>query len=139
MTVEEFSGSEVGSLNLAYPKNWRGPYLRENPVFQGKLYDIVKTKEGVFVIPGKGAKLPNNLVLGKDFKITFQSSIVQMIKEGGELNYNGQPLAMQLKFKIGDWGKEKMTAEEIEEIKSILEEFNRAMPFTQNRTVPYRC
>src|SRR3990172_12711866 len=51
-TVVKFAGSTVGCLNLAHPKKWKGPYLQQNPSVQGKLYEVVGTKEGYFVIPG---------------------------------------------------------------------------------------
>ena len=66
--VKSFEGSEVGSLNLAYPKKWQGPYLGDNPTFQGKAYQIIRTKNGYFVTPGDGIMLPNGLVIGRDFK-----------------------------------------------------------------------
>ncbi|MBD3231276.1 hypothetical protein GF322_01305 [Candidatus Dependentiae bacterium] len=139
LNITKFTGSEVGPLNLAYPKNWRGPYLYDNPTMQGKLYRIVRTKEGIFIVPGDFVKLPNGLHVGKDFKIDYNSSILKMIDKGGALNYKGRPLAAKLKFKIGDWQKPKIKKEEIAEINSVLEEFNAAMPFTHNQTVPYRC
>jgi len=138
LNVEKFAGSEVGCLNLAYPKNWKGPYLMDNPTFQGKPYQIVKTREGVFVLPGNGVKLPNGFVVGKDFTISYDSSIPKMMLRGGPLNYNGQPLAVKLKFRIGDWKTRELKQEEMEEISSVLEEFSAAMPFTHNQTNEYR-
>ena len=139
LTVEKFTSSEVGPLNLAYPKNWQGPYLKNNPTLQEKLYEIVKTKDGIFVIPGNGVKLPNGLTVGKDFKIMYQSDISKMLKMGGKLNYNGKPLATKLEFKIGDWGNQKEKQKRTREISSIDEEFNEAMPFTQNETAQSKC
>jgi len=136
LTVEDFAGSEVGCLNLAYPKKWKGPYLRDNPTMQGKLYEIIKTKDGIFVVPGKDVKLPNGFIVGKDFQITYNSPIFEMIEKNGKLNYNGMALVAQLKFTIGDWEREKITPHEVEEINSALEEFNAAMPFTYNQTRP---
>ncbi len=137
LNVKSFTGSEIGSLNLAYPKNWRGPYLYDNPTFKGKSYRIVKAKDGVFVIPGDGVKLPNGLIVGKDFKITPDSLISKMIESRGKLNYKGSSLAVQLKFEIGDWSQIELKEKEIEEISSVLKEFNEAMPFAHNQTAPY--
>ncbi len=139
LTVEKFVGSEVGALNLVYPNKWEGPYLGDNPTFQEKFYELVKTKDGVFIVPGFGVKLPNGFEIGKDFKITFDSSIPEMMGKDGNLNYKGQPLASKIDFEIGDWDKEKLSREEIEEISDILEEFNTAMPYTHNQTMPYQC
>ena len=38
LNVKSFSGSEVGSINLAFPKKWEGPYLLDNPTYQEKEY-----------------------------------------------------------------------------------------------------
>jgi hypothetical protein len=45
LTVQKFAGSTVGCFNLARPKKWKGPYLKQNPSINGVLYEIVKTKE----------------------------------------------------------------------------------------------
>ncbi len=132
LTVAKFVGSEIGCLNLAFPDKWQGPYIEDNPTMRGKLYEIVKTKEGIFVVPGLGVKLPNGLRVGKDFEITFDSSIKEMLQDGGSLNYKGQALATELKFEIGDWGKEEVIIKRIESFNDAIKEFNEAMPFTKN-------
>ncbi|MFC1894821.1 hypothetical protein ACFLYH_02635 [Candidatus Dependentiae bacterium] len=138
LNVKKFSGSEVGCLHLAYPKKWRGPYLLDNPTYSGKTYQIIKTKEGYFVVPGEGVKLPNGFQVGKDFKLTHKTDISRMLLNNGKLNYKGRPLGLKLKFIVGDWGEQGLTKEEIDEINASLEEFNAAMPFTLNQTVPYQ-
>ncbi len=137
LTVKAFVGSEIGSLNLGYPKNWNGPYLLDSPRFQGRLYNLVRNKYGAFVIPGDGSKLPNGLVIGKDLKLSYDSDIVTMLENGGQLNYKGIALGAKLEFKIGDLVRPGMKKEEIEKVNEVLKEFNAAMPFTQNLTVPY--
>ncbi|MFH1461841.1 MAG: hypothetical protein ABIF12_02765 [bacterium] len=133
LTVVKFVGSGVGCLNLAYSENWTGPYIEINPTIKGRLYEIVKTKEGFFVVPGQGVKLPNKLRIGKDFQINFDSVISDMIKIGGPLNYEGKALAIKLELKVGDWPLPPSKIEEkIENINAMLTEFNQAMPFTQN-------
>ncbi len=132
LNVVKFTGSEVGCLNLAYPDKWQGPYIEDNPTMHGKLYEIVKTKEGVFVVPGLGVKLPNGFRVGKHFEINFDSSISEMIQPNGPLNYKGQALAKKLEFEIGDWGREELTKKQIESFNDAIKEFNAAMPFTKN-------
>lgn len=135
LTVTKFVGSEVGCLNLAFPDKWQGPYAQDNPTMRGKLYEIVKTKEGIFVVPGFGVMLPNRLEVGKDFEITFDSSIREMLQEGGPLNYKGQALAAELKFKIGDWGDEELVKKSIVSLNDDIKELNAVTSFTKNNDV----
>jgi len=140
LSVEKFSGSEVGCLNLAYSGKWKGPYLSSNPTLQGKLYEIVKTKEGIFIIPGVGVKLPSGHVIGKDFKIDKQTSILKMMKTDGELNFEGRPLAVQINFIIGDWNSDvQKRSEKIKYWQDIIDEFNAAMPFTKRKKPATAC
>jgi len=133
LTVGKFAGSVVGGMNLAYPKKWKGPYLKRDPLYKGIFYELVKAKDGVFIVPGKGAVLPNGLIVGKDFSITSITSINSMLQPGGKLYYKGKAFAIQIKFKIGDWDSPfRLGTEKIEEINSILKEFNEAMPFADN-------
>jgi hypothetical protein len=131
LTVAKFSGSTIGCLNLAYPKRWKGPYLQVNPTLQEHMYEIVRTKEGYFVVPGAGVTLPNKLVMGKDILLTHNSAITLMMQPGGRLNFQGNPLAVRLSFKIGDWDPVRPDKDTIEKINDMLKEFNEAMPFAQ--------
>lgn len=131
LTVEKFTGSMVGPLNLAYPGKWQGPYLSQNPTIQQKFYEIVCGKDGYVLIPGHGVVLPNGLVIGKDIVITPQTLVNPMLAQGGRLNYKGQMLGMFLKFKIGDWDTPRPNKETIEHINEVLQEFNEAMPYAK--------
>ncbi|MFH1643643.1 MAG: hypothetical protein ABIA74_00510 [bacterium] len=140
LSVEKFKGSEVGPLNLAYSKNWKGPYVQQNPVFQGKLYEIVKAKDGIFIVPGQGASLPNGYIIGKDFKVDKNSEILEMLKKGGKLNFEGRPLAVKIDFVIGDWDQNfKTKMEKINHWKKMIDEFNAAIPFTMKKKVATAC
>lgn len=137
LTVKKFVGSQVGALNLAYSTKWRGPYAQTNPAIQDKFYEIVKTKEGYFVVPGHGVQLPNGLFIGHDVEINFESSIKTMIKPGGRLNFHGNPLAFKLNFRIGDWDAQRLSDDKIEQISDMLKEFNQAMPFAKLEAALY--
>ena len=140
LSVEKFVGSEVGCLNLAYPNNWKGPYLKQNPVLQGKLYEIVKAKDGIFIIPGSGVYLPNGLTIGKDFNIDTKSSVLEMMKRGGNLNFDGKPLAVKIDFVIGDWDTNfKTKQEKYTYWQKMINEFNAAMPFTMRKKSTRAC
>ena len=140
LSVEKFAGSEVGCLNLAYPNNWKGPYLKRNPVLQGKPYEIVKTKDGIFIVPGDGVYLPNGLTIGKDFKIDKDSSILEMLKRGGNLNFDGKPLTVKIDFVIGDWDTNfKTKQEKYTYWQKMINEFNAAMPFTMRKRSSIAC
>lgn len=98
LTVKSFVGSEIGPLNLAYPKEWRGPYLKDNPSIQGHVYEIVKTKQGYYIVPGMGVQLTNGKVMGKDIVITPDTDMHALI-EKGTLRHDGKALAIPLPMK----------------------------------------
>ena len=134
LNVKSFSGSRVGSINVAYPKNWNGPYIANNPTMQEKFYEVVLAKKGLFVVPGVGVRLPNGKELGSDIKITTNTDISELTKDGGDLCYKGTKLAIPLEFVIGDWEKpreEKL--KRMNELGDMLKRFNEAMPFAENK------
>lgn len=94
LTVRSFVGSAVGAMNLRKPRNWRGPYVSENPSVQTKLYQIVRTMHGYVLMPGNGVKLSSGLVVGKDIVITAQTDIEQLMASGQLKNRDGRPLAV---------------------------------------------
>jgi len=107
--------------------------LRNNPTVQEKFYEVVKAKDGLFVIPGVGVKLPNGKTIGKEIKIDENVNVSPMLNDGGFLTFENQKLGAQLKFKIGDWNKPvKIQNKKMENISNLLKEFNEAMPFTEN-------
>ncbi len=132
LTVEKFTGSEIGCLNLAYPDKWKGPYFSTNPRIQQKHYELVNIDEGLFIVPGNGVQLPNGYVMGKDVVISRTTPIKKLIAQDGLLNYKGQALAYHLVFKIGDWDSSRTTPEELDRVNSLFKEFNEAMSFTMS-------
>lgn len=96
LNVKSFSGSEIGSMQLAYPQRWQGPYLQDNPTLQEQDYLIVVTHQGYFITPGSGVRLPNGNTVGLDIVLSKDADIEAMMKPGGLLFYNGKPLAMKL-------------------------------------------
>ncbi len=105
LNVERFAGSEVGSLNMTYPKRWDGPYLQDNPTMQDKEYMVVRTKKGYFVTPGSGVRLANGKVIGKDIILDEDADIEKMATDENFLMYKGQALAVPLPVGVGS-GKE---------------------------------
>jgi hypothetical protein len=95
LTVQKFLGAEVGSMNLAYPEKWEGPYLDKNPEIQGKEYIVVRTKQGFFITPGNGVKLPSGSVIGKDLILDENADIQGMITKG-KLSFRGRSLATKI-------------------------------------------
>ncbi len=124
-TVKEFIGSEVGPLNLAYPKMWQGPYLHDNPQVQSKEYQAIKTKEGVFVIPGDGVMLPSEYVVDGRTLLQQGEAMAVLTGKGGPLHYEGISFAAKLPFAIGDWPAPDMMKAS-DEIEGLLE----AIPFS---------
>ncbi len=96
LNVKSFEGSEVGSMNLAYPKQWEGPYLSDNPTIQEKEYMIVRTKKGYFVTPGQDVRLGNGRVIGKDIILNENADILAMMHDENALMFKGKALAAPL-------------------------------------------
>ena len=96
LNVKSFEGSEVGSMNLAYPKQWEGPYLSDNPTIQEKEYMIVRTKKGYFVAPGEGVRLGNGKIVGKDIILDENADILDMMRDKNALMFEGKALAAPL-------------------------------------------
>lgn len=96
LNVRSFSGSEVGSLNLAHPEKWQGPYLQDNFTMQGKLYEIVKAKSGFYLVPGQGVKLASGKVIGKDIVFHEKTDMEQLLNSKADLEYEGAALAAKL-------------------------------------------
>jgi len=132
LNVKKFEGSVVGPLNLAYPENWEGPYLKSNPTLSGTFYQIVKAKDGVFIVPGEGVALPNDIVIGKDLVINQDLFLENHIVSGGLLSFKGRSFGKKLDFKIGDWKTWELQKDKVKELDRMLEELNTAMPFTKN-------
>lgn len=92
-----FAGNQVGPMILLYPQLWKGPYLEKNLTHQGKLYQIIKTYKGYFIVPGDGVKLFNGKVIGKDIKFDFNTDIKALLKDPDTLlSKGGKPLAAKL-------------------------------------------
>lgn len=99
LNVGCFTGSEVGPINLTYPKKWAGPYVADNPQVQGKEYQVVLTKKGYFITPGNGVKLPNGKVVGKDIMFDENADIQAMMSDSAQLMFEGKALAAPLILK----------------------------------------
>lgn len=95
LNVGQFSGSEVGPVNLAYPQKWEGPYLTDNPTMQEKEYMVIKTHDGYFVTPGNGVRLPSGKIIGTDIILDEKVHIDALIKSG-VLQFKGKALAAHL-------------------------------------------
>ena len=96
LNVKTFEGSEVGPMNLAYPDKWEGPYLDNNPTMQSKEYQIVRTKQGHFITPGDGVRLPNGKVVGTDIVLDEDADILHMMHDKNALRVRGVALAAPL-------------------------------------------
>lgn len=91
-----FVGSEVGSMNLARPEKWQGPYLQDNLEVQEKEYEVVSTKKGYFIVPGKGVELANGKIIGTDIILDENADIAAMMQDKDKLMFEGKPLAAPL-------------------------------------------
>lgn len=91
LTVQSFVGSEIGSMNIAHQKKWQGPYLNDNPTIQEKLYEIVWTEKGYFLVPGRGVVLSNKQVV--DERLIHRTTDVFALIKDGVLMHQDKPLA----------------------------------------------
>lgn len=98
LNVTKFVGSEVGAMNLAYPDKWQGPYLKDNPTVQGIEYQIARTNQGYFIIPGDGVTLPNGKVVGKDIIINADTDITKLMESEDGFSYKKLTFAAPLNF-----------------------------------------
>jgi hypothetical protein len=96
LTVVQFVGSEVGSMNLMRPKKWAGPYVDDNPTVQGKVYEIARTNKGYFIVPGTGVRLNNGKVVGEDIVLDEKADIESMLLDPKTLNFEGRPMAVHI-------------------------------------------
>ncbi|KKP35798.1 MAG: hypothetical protein UR26_C0002G0098 [candidate division TM6 bacterium GW2011_GWF2_32_72] len=101
LTVEKFIGSEVGAMNLAYPKKWQGPYIDDNPTIQEYQYQVLLNFKGYYVVPADGVRLANGKVIGKDILLNRKSDIDKLL-ENGDLVINGKAQAAKINIGIKD-------------------------------------
>ena len=104
LTIESFVGSEVGSMNLLYPKEWAGPYVEDNPTIQEKQYIVLRNKSGYFIVPDNGVKLTNGTVVGTDFVLDYETDMEQAMMSEDQLKSPSGILAAKL-----DVGKNTLT------------------------------
>lgn len=97
LNVKGFLGSQVGSMNLAHPIKWEGPYLADNPTIQEKYYMMVITSKGWFIAPGDGVKLANGKVIGKDIVYNKDTDFDELVHNPNALSFKGRPLAVRIK------------------------------------------
>lgn len=96
LTVKDFVGSEVGAMNLAYPQNWQGPYLKDNPTVQQQQYIILKNKKGHYLVPGDGVVLANGKKIGTDIILNADTNIEKLAQDPNGLKSPEGVLAVSL-------------------------------------------
>jgi hypothetical protein len=100
LNVKSFTGSEVGPLNVAHPENWQGPYLADNPTVQGQFYQIVRTHQGYFIVPGDGVTLSNGVIIGKNIILDENADIEAMMLDAKKLFSGGKRVAIKLPISL---------------------------------------
>ena len=98
LNIKDFVGSQVGSMQLNFPQNWKGPYLHENLKVQNILYMILKNKQGYFIVPGDGVQLSNGIVIGKDLILDKNSNMKSLINDSKYLGSDSGVLAAEIKI-----------------------------------------
>ncbi len=96
LTVKEFVGDQVGSMNLGVAKFWKGPYMKENPQVQEHAYMVLKNKQGYFIVPGDGVVLSNGKIMGKDIVLHENIDMKKMMQNPNGLQSTAGALAMPI-------------------------------------------
>lgn len=96
LTVKEFVGSEVGAMNLTYPQNWKGPYVKDNPTVQQEQYIILKHNNGYYIVPGDGVVLGNGKKIGKDIILDESCDIEKLLQDPEGLKSSQGVLGAQI-------------------------------------------
>lgn len=127
------SSGKIGPLTVKNPENWNGPYLKEDPVLNGKIYyKIADMKEGFFIVPGNGALLPNGLEVGRDFLLKSNLSITDEISRYGNLNFLGEPLASPVFVKIGERAPIRSVSKPLRGLIDKLRRLGEIVPYAKN-------
>ena len=82
LNVVSFVGSEVGPMNLASPKGWKGPYLNDNPTMQEHYYLVVKLGSDYYITPGEGVKLSSGQRVGKNIQLDSVEGVKLLLANG---------------------------------------------------------
>jgi hypothetical protein len=99
LQVQAFVGNQIGPLQLRQPEKWHGPYLDHNPLIQDIPYELVKTREGFYVVPGRGVRLDNGKIIGKDITFTSETDIGMYLNETWGLESPDGLLVRKVLFK----------------------------------------
>lgn len=117
LNVKNFSGDKVGSMELAFPAHWDGPYVKHNLRIQNRLYAVLKTKQGCFIVPGQGVQLANGKVVGKTLILDQNSNMKKLMQDPKSLGSEAGVLAAQLK--IGSRAMKNMTKKKLDILSAI--------------------
>lgn len=96
LTVKEFVGSQIGSMNVTYPRKWKGPYLKRTPTVNEQQYFILKNKNGYYLVPGDGVVLANGKTIGKDLMLDETSDIDALLQNSAALKSSQGLLAAKI-------------------------------------------
>lgn len=118
LTVKEFIGSQVGAMNITYPKKWKGPYLKQNPTVLEQQYVVLKNKKTYYIVPGDGVVLANGKTIGVDIILDGKSNINVLTQDLNALKSSHG--ALVAKVEIG--GNYLKNASESSSVKKSLEE-----------------
>jgi hypothetical protein len=99
LQVQAFAGNQIGPLQLRHPEKWHGPYLDHNPLIQDIPYELIKTREGFYVVPGRGVRLDNGKIIGKDITFTSETDIGMYLNETWGLESPDGLLVRKVSFK----------------------------------------
>ena len=80
LNVKEFAGNTVGSMIIAYPENWKGPYCNHIPSYKNKPLAIFFKNNTAYIVPGNETVLEDGSIVGKDIIFNDETDIENMMK-----------------------------------------------------------
>jgi hypothetical protein len=119
LNVVTFSSDRVGSMELAFARRWKGPYLKHNLRIQNKLYAVLKNKQGYFIVPGYGVRLANGKIIGKTLRLDQNCDMKKLMQDYNALLSESGVLAAQIK--VGSRFMKNMSKKKLDMLSTIDE------------------
>jgi len=113
LNIKEFSGSTVGSMQVAQPHKWHGPYSDGIPLYKQKPFALFVHWSGCYVVPGEGTILDNDKIVGRDIKFDEHFDYEKIFTTHPELLHEGKRLVGRVECRVK--GHHKITHHELKD------------------------
>lgn len=113
LNIKEFTGNTVGSIQLADPEKWKGPYLDHVPTYNNVPLVLAHTASGLYIIPGNGTILSDGSIMGNDVVIDIMTDMKNIDTQfPGLITRNKESLYVPLSLELPQPSLPTMPAEE---------------------------